>query len=77
MIQSFNLRRTAPAKPTGATGPPTSVKVSAILEKANAIRQVSINPYPPVNLFFLIDLLFLTCTQAVGSDDGEDNWSDT
>lgn len=51
--KSFNLRRTAPAKPTGATGPPTSVKVSAILEKANAIRQ------------------------AVGSDDGEDNWSDT
>lgn len=41
MIQSFNLRRTAPAKPTGNTVPPASVKVNAILEKANAIRQVS------------------------------------
>ncbi|CAN4084207.1 unnamed protein product [Withania somnifera] len=51
--KSFNLRRTVPAKPTGTTGPPASVKVTAILEKANAIRQ------------------------AVGSDDGEDNWSDT
>lgn len=51
--KSFNLRRTAPAKPTGNTVPPASVKVNAILEKANAIRQ------------------------AVGSDDGEDNWSDT
>ncbi|KAJ8545443.1 hypothetical protein K7X08_018026 [Anisodus acutangulus] len=51
--KSFNLRRTVPAKATGTTGPPASVKVTAILEKANAIRQ------------------------AVGSDDGEDNWSDT
>ncbi|XP_059290710.1 SCAR-like protein 2 isoform X1 [Lycium ferocissimum] len=51
--KSFNLRRTVPAKPTGTTGPPANVKVTAILEKANAIRQ------------------------AVGSDDGEDNWSDT
>lgn len=51
--KSFNLRRTVSAKPTGTTGPPASVKVTAILEKANAIRQ------------------------AVGSDDGEDNWSDT
>ncbi|KAL3345202.1 hypothetical protein AABB24_024243 [Solanum stoloniferum] len=51
--KSFNLRRTAPTKPTGTTVPPASVKVNAILEKANAIRQ------------------------AVGSDDGEDNWSDT
>ncbi|CAN4105590.1 unnamed protein product [Withania somnifera] len=51
--KSFNLRRTIPAKQTGITGPPASVKVTAILEKANAIRQ------------------------AVGSDDGEDNWSDT
>ncbi|KAJ8549483.1 hypothetical protein K7X08_033190 [Anisodus acutangulus] len=51
--KSFNLRRTVQAKPTGTTGPPASVKVTAILEKANAIRQ------------------------AVGSDDGEDNWSDT
>ncbi|KAF3676455.1 Protein SCAR1 [Capsicum annuum] len=51
--KSFNLRRTVPAKPTGTTGLPASVKVTAILEKASAIRQ------------------------AVGSDDGEDNWSDT
>ncbi|XP_075091065.1 protein SCAR3 isoform X2 [Nicotiana tabacum] len=51
--KSFNLRRTAPAKQAGTSGPPASVKVTAILERANAIRQ------------------------AVGSDDGEDNWSDT
>nr|XP_011460605.1 PREDICTED: protein SCAR3 isoform X2 [Fragaria vesca subsp. vesca] len=38
--QSFNLRRTVTAKPTTTTpGPATHVKVTAILEKANAIRQ--------------------------------------
>nr|GLL30360.1 protein SCAR3 isoform X1 [Ipomoea trifida] len=36
--KSFNLRPTVTAKPTQATGLPTSV--NAILEKANAIRQV-------------------------------------
>ncbi|XP_071699809.1 protein SCAR1-like [Rutidosis leptorrhynchoides] len=51
--KSRNLRRTSTAltTPTPAAGH-TSVKVTAILEKASAIRQ------------------------AVGSDDGEDNWSD-
>ncbi|KAK4589671.1 hypothetical protein RGQ29_020297 [Quercus rubra] len=36
--KSFNLRRTVTAKPTNTPGP-TNVKVTAILEKANAIRQ--------------------------------------
>ncbi|KAI4296941.1 hypothetical protein L6164_036858 [Bauhinia variegata] len=38
--KSFNLRRTVPAKPNATTTPTTNVKVTAILEKANAIRQV-------------------------------------
>jgi len=36
--KSFNLRRTVTAKPTN-TPAPTNVQVTAILEKANAIRQ--------------------------------------
>ncbi|XP_019463906.1 PREDICTED: protein SCAR3 isoform X1 [Lupinus angustifolius] len=38
--KSFNLRRTITGKPNATTGPTASVKVTAILEKANAIRQV-------------------------------------
>ncbi|GLT80096.1 hypothetical protein SLA2020_515550 [Shorea laevis] len=37
--KSFNLRRTVTAKPTVTSGPTANVKVTAILEKANAIRQ--------------------------------------
>lgn len=37
--KSFNLRRTVTTKTAGQTGVPTSVKVTAIIEKANAIRQ--------------------------------------
>lgn len=37
--KSFNLRRTATARPTFTPGAPTNFKVTAILEKANAIRQ--------------------------------------
>ncbi|XP_022139966.1 protein SCAR3-like isoform X2 [Momordica charantia] len=37
--KSFNLRRTVTEKPTTTAGPATHVKVTAILEKANAIRQ--------------------------------------
>lgn len=37
--KSFNLRRTLTAKPTSTPAPSTNVKVTAILEKANAIRQ--------------------------------------
>ncbi|XP_034211846.1 protein SCAR3 isoform X2 [Prunus dulcis] len=37
--KSFNLRRTVPAKPTITPVSATNVKVTAILEKANAIRQ--------------------------------------
>lgn len=38
--QSFSLRPTVTARPTFASGPAVNVKVTAILEKANAIRQV-------------------------------------
>ncbi|GFS46277.1 SCAR family protein [Actinidia rufa] len=37
--KSFNLRRTATEKPNVTPGPTANVKVTAILEKANAIRQ--------------------------------------
>ncbi|XVF27499.1 hypothetical protein REPUB_Repub14bG0112600 [Reevesia pubescens] len=37
--KSFNLRPTVTAKPTVTSGPTTNVKVTAILQKANAIRQ--------------------------------------
>ncbi|XP_058200680.1 protein SCAR3 isoform X2 [Rhododendron vialii] len=37
--KSFNLRRTLSEKPTVTSGPVANVKVTAILEKANAIRQ--------------------------------------
>ncbi|KAJ6935691.1 protein SCAR3-like isoform X2 [Populus alba x Populus x berolinensis] len=37
--KSFTLRRTAKAKPSLSSGPTANNKVSAILEKANAIRQ--------------------------------------
>ncbi|XP_022715766.1 protein SCAR3-like isoform X2 [Durio zibethinus] len=39
--KSFSLRPTVTAKPTATTGPTTSVKITAILQKAHAIRQVS------------------------------------
>ncbi|XP_024992722.1 protein SCAR3-like isoform X1 [Cynara cardunculus var. scolymus] len=38
--KSLNLRRTSTARPTTTPAGPTSVKVTAILEKASAIRQV-------------------------------------
>ncbi|XP_057415331.1 scar-like domain-containing protein WAVE 5 [Lotus japonicus] len=38
--KSFNLRPTVTGKPNATTVPTASVKVTAILEKANAIRQV-------------------------------------
>ncbi|MFS8015824.1 putative SCAR/WAVE family protein [Helianthus anomalus] len=51
--KSRNLRRVSTAPVTTTPAGPTSINVTAIIEKATAIRQ------------------------AVGSDDGEDNWSDT
>ncbi|KAI3824490.1 hypothetical protein L1987_05950 [Smallanthus sonchifolius] len=51
--KSRNLRRISTAPPSTTAAGPTSINVTAILEKASAIRQ------------------------AVASDDGEDNWSDT
>ncbi|MCI00783.1 SCAR-like protein [Trifolium medium] len=38
--KSFNLRPTVTGKSNATAGPTTNVKVTAILEKANAIRQV-------------------------------------
>ncbi|XP_027105524.1 protein SCAR3 isoform X1 [Coffea arabica] len=37
--KSFNLRRTVTAKPTGTAVPPTGIQVTALLRKANEIRQ--------------------------------------
>lgn len=74
-------------KPTNTAGPTTNVKVTAILEKANAIRQVRYCPSFPFPFLYVHSLAMLkhnethsceTC-QAVGSDDGDDDddtWSD-
>lgn len=92
LFQSFTLRRTVTAKPTFASGPAANDKVSAILEKANAIRQVFNFPHALFSAFFFCCLLLFVYSlvphykiltfkknQAVGSDDGEDDdtWSDT
>lgn len=52
LSQSFTLRRTATAKPTVTSGTPANGKVTAILEKANAIRQVFKFPLFPFHAFF-------------------------
>ncbi|KAF2305298.1 hypothetical protein GH714_003545 [Hevea brasiliensis] len=44
--KSFTLRRTVTAKPTFTSVPATNDKVSAILEKANAIRQALLQGLP-------------------------------
>lgn len=85
LSQSFNLRQTKTTKPTNTPGPATNVKVTAILEKANAIRQVHNNELPFLFLCSHYPAVFntvwltvkITC-QAVGSDDGDDDdtWSD-
>lgn len=41
--QSFNLRPAAVQRPPRIQGPKTNLRVAAILEKANAIRQVSLS----------------------------------
>ncbi|KAF7803328.1 protein SCAR1-like [Senna tora] len=60
--KSFNLKHTVTGKPNAITSPTTNVKVTAILEKATAIRQLMTHNWETL--------------QVVASDDG-DNWSDT
>lgn len=88
-VQSFSLRPTVTGRPTFASGPAANVKVTAILEKANAIRQVRscliFWNFSFSVLFLFYPFIELHCKincetcQAVGSDDGEDddNWSDS
>lgn len=88
-LQSFSLRRTVTPRQMVMPTPATNVSVTAILEKANAIRQViymsSLLSFPAFFFPFSVLCAILTrfptekCCQAVGSDDGEDddNWSDT
>jgi len=81
LVQAFNLRPTVTGKSNDATGPTANVKVTAILEKANAIRQVYVTilllsiTVIGSSFLYLISIHF----QVVASDDGEDddNWSDT
>uniref|UniRef100_A0A2N9HVH4 Protein SCAR n=1 Tax=Fagus sylvatica TaxID=28930 RepID=A0A2N9HVH4_FAGSY len=78
--KSFNLRRTVTTKPSNTTGL-ANVKVTAILEKANAIRQVPISYSPFLFLYVLFLVTYETHSgetcQAVGSDvDDDDTWSD-
>lgn len=82
--QSFNLKPAAVAKPS-MKGPPTNLKVAAILEKANAIRQVGgcqilstlLNrPFP----CFAHSFRLMSLEQAVAGsdeDDDGDSWSDS
>jgi hypothetical protein len=49
-------------KPTNTAGPTTNVKVTAILEKANAIRQVRNCPSSPF-LFLYVDSLAMHNTR--------------
>jgi ABC-type uncharacterized transport system permease subunit len=67
-------------KPSNTTGL-ANVKVTAILEKANAIRQVPISYSPFLFLYVLFLVTYETHSgetcQAVGSDvDDDDTWSD-
>ena len=55
LVQAFNLRPTVSGKSNDTTGSTANVKVTAILEKANAIRQVL------VTLLLLSITLFPNC----------------
>lgn len=87
--QSFNLRSTVRARPAGTAGAPRSISVTAILEKANSIRQVSRNFCSVLSLVFHVfcylhmlgRIIYYRVTyQAVAcdseDDDDDDNWSD-
>lgn len=83
MLQSLTLRRTVIKRPNLGPGVPTNVSVTAILEKANAIRQVNStvhNILPKYKTFYLFLVLYKikSILQAVQSDEREDDdsWSD-
>ena len=83
-MQTFNLRRTNAPKTDTSSQSTANSNVVAILEKANAIRQVSIVLMPCLMLVFAFlglffrSLLISSMYQAVASDEGgdDDNWSD-
>lgn len=60
VLQSFNLRRTVTEKPSTPAGPAAHVKVTAILEKANAIRQVLIFSFPTLHHIIIHKRLVVT-----------------
>lgn len=57
-FQSYSLRPTAKAKSTVLPGGPANGKVTAILKRANEIRQVSLS-LPPLPLYLALTLLFI------------------
>lgn len=54
--QSFNLRPAAVQRPPSIQGPKTNLRVAAILEKANSIRQVSLSDYYSRRVFLIFSL---------------------
>lgn len=53
-FQSFNLKPANAKKPNVKGVPPTNLKVAAILDKVNAVRQV----FFFFKIFFILDCLF-------------------
>ncbi|KAH0464898.1 hypothetical protein IEQ34_005001 [Dendrobium chrysotoxum] len=77
--KSLNLKP-ATSKTNMIKAPSTNLKVAAILEKANAIRQVVIRYKCPFSLTFFIILYqnFNSEQACAGSDeDDDDNWNDS
>ncbi|TXG58916.1 hypothetical protein EZV62_016745 [Acer yangbiense] len=66
--KSFNLKPAVVTRPS-IQGPTTNLKVAAILQKANAIRQVSLS--------LSLSLSLCMCATAGSDEDDEDNWSDS
>lgn len=72
--QSFNLKPATATRPS-IQGPKTNLKVAAILEKANAIRQVlSLS----LSLLFRVNIDGILMQACAGSDEDDDgSWSDS
>lgn len=61
-LQSFNLKPAVVTRPS-IQGPKTNLRVAAILEKANAIRQVCIISS---NASFLVFCIYCVCPSCSG-----------
>lgn len=82
-MQSFNLKPAMASRPSIRTrAPDTNLKVVAILEKANAIRQVSLSfSLQSLSACFRLSLLYnengyLLQAFAGSDEDDDDSWSE-